>query len=530
VAISPDLTRDDESKQRWSGGPITGDNTGVEVYGTIFALAESPLTPGLLWAGSDDGRVHLTRDGGGAWTEVTGNVPGLPEWGTVSMIEPSPFDAASAYLVVDAHRLDDRRPYLWVTNDHGGSWRSLSEGLRQDVYLHAVREDPKRRGLLYLGTERGVSCSRDAGATWSALHLKLPTVAVSDLVVAGDDLVLGTNGRSAWVLDDLTAIRELSGEIREEAAHLFSTRNATRWRYHPVYEGEGTHPNPPAGAIIHYYLKEKSEEEIRLEIHDARGRLVRTLSSTAKPAELPAGDPDGWGAEPPEPELSKEAGVQRAVWDLTYEGAARLEDAKVDWGDPRQGPVAVPGRYTLSLHAAGRTLTGSVVIEPDPRVPLTAAELEEQLEAGLELRDTISRLAGVVERVRSIRDQLRERTALWERHPPAADLLERARSIAERCETLEAKLHNPKAEVAYDILAQKGGAQLYSRLTALYAFILEGDGTPTQGWREAFEAQAQELAGLTGQLDRLVAGDLAELNQAAAELPAILVQETAPAP
>jgi photosystem II stability/assembly factor-like uncharacterized protein len=525
TAISPDLTRNDKSKQKWSGGPITGDNTGVEVYDTIFALAESPLEPGLLWVGSDDGLVHLTRDGGATWTDVTENVPGLPEWGTVSLIEPSPFDAATAYLVVDAHRLDDMRPYLWVTTDYGRSWKSLAKDLPQDVYLHAVREDPKRRGLLYLGTERGVSYSSDAGSTWRPLHLKLPTVAVHDLVVAGDDLVLATHGRSIWILDDLTAIREMSPEIQEKAVHLFSTRDATRFRRHPDYEVEGTYPNPPRGAIIQYYLKEAAGEEIRLEIRDRQGQLVRTLSSTPKPAELPPGDPDGWGAEPPKPELSKEKGVQRAVWDLTYEGATKIKGAKLDWGDPKRGPMVVPGEYTLTLQAGGETLTGTVRVLPDPRVELDAADLQEQVEQSLEIRDAISRLSGAVDQVRSIRSQLQERIGLWERHAAAQSLLDPAREIIARCDALEAKLQNPRAEVSYDILAQKGGVQLYSRMSALYVFTLEGDGRPTQGQRETFAAQSRELAGLLADLERLETGDLAELNRAAAALPAVLLPE-----
>ncbi|HET8623185.1 MAG TPA: glycosyl hydrolase, partial [Gemmatimonadales bacterium] len=212
--VSPDLTRNDKSKQKWSGGPITGDNTGVEIYGTIFAIAESPKDQGLLWAGTDDGLVHVSRDAGKSWTNVTKNVPGLPEWGTVSMIEASPFDAGTAYLVVDAHRLDDMRPYLWKTTDYGRSWKRLGASLPQDVYLHVIREDPARRGLLYAGTERGVSYSTDDGATWQALRLGLPTVAVHDLRVKNNDLVVGTHGRSIWIFDDLTPIREMSASIR----------------------------------------------------------------------------------------------------------------------------------------------------------------------------------------------------------------------------------------------------------------------------------------------------------------------------
>ena len=189
TAISPDLTRNDRSKQKWSGGPITGDNTGVEFYCTIFAVAESPKQKGVIWAGSDDGLVHVTRDGGGNWTNVTSAMAGFPEWGTVSLIEPSPFDAAAAYVVVDAHRLDDMRPYLYKTTDYGRTWKRLDAGLPPDIYLHAVREDPQKRGQLYVGTERGVVYSPDDGATWRSLQLNLPTVPVHDLVVKDQSLV-----------------------------------------------------------------------------------------------------------------------------------------------------------------------------------------------------------------------------------------------------------------------------------------------------------------------------------------------------
>ena len=257
AAVSPDLTRNDKSKQKWSGGPITGDNTGVEIYGTIFAIAESPKDKEILWAGSDDGLVHVSRDGGKTWRNVTKNVPGFPEWGTVSMIEASPFDAGTAYLVVDAHRLDDMRPYLWKTSDYGRSWKRLGgSSLPQTVYLHAVREDPARRGLLYAGTERGVSVSADDGATWQPLKLGLPTVAVHDLRVKNDDLVLGTHGRSIWIFDDLTPIREMSPAIRGRDVHLFGPRRTIAWRWHSE-DGVG---QEPAAGRDHLLLPEAEDE------------------------------------------------------------------------------------------------------------------------------------------------------------------------------------------------------------------------------------------------------------------------------
>ncbi len=511
TAVSPDLTRDDKSKQKWSGGPITGDNTGVEIYGTIFALALSPRQKGVIWAGSDDGLVHVTRDGGATWKKVT--PPGMPEWGTVATIEASPFDAATAYVVADAHRLDDTRPYLWKTSDWGATWSSLTAGLTRDVYLHAVREDPKKRGQLYLGSERGVMMSPDGGATWQALRLGLPTVAVHDLVVKDDDLVVGTHGRSLWILDDLTPLREMGPAAVAARAHLFSIRPAKRWRYHAQVKEPHRHENPPEGVVFHYHLKDAPAGELRLEIVDPQGRVARTLTSTPEALDAPLDDPDGDDDEPPKPALPAAPGVQRATWDLRYEGGQRIKGAKIDLGDPREGPLAPPGRYTARLTADGRTFSAPFVVEPDPRVRLDPAVYAEQLEWNLGVRDAFSRVTGAVLRLRRVRAQLHARAEL---QAEPADWLASARSLVGRLDALEAELHNPRAEVTYDILAQKGGARLYSRLSALLSFANEGDGAPTQGQRELFAAQQQELGALLARFDAILA-EVDTLNAAAAQ-------------
>src|SRR5262249_45022541 len=260
--ISPDLTRDDKAKQKWSGGPITGDNTGAEIYCTLFALAESPRQKDLLWAGRDDGLVHVSHAGGKTWKNVTADIPGMPQSGTVKCIEASTFDADTAYLVVDNRRMDDPKPYLFKTTDRGKTWRSLTTALPQDVPLHAVREDPKRKGLLFPGTEQGVAYSPDAGTTWKQLRLNLPTVPVHDLVVKDNDLVVGTHGRSIWILDDLTPLREMTPAVASADVHLFGAQDVVRYRYGRGgpggrLGGAGAGDNPPRGAVLHYYLKEK---------------------------------------------------------------------------------------------------------------------------------------------------------------------------------------------------------------------------------------------------------------------------------
>jgi hypothetical protein len=454
---------------------------------------------------------------------VTKNVPGFPEWGTVSLIEPSPFDAATAYLVVDAHRLDDMRPYLWKTSDYGKSWKRITKGLPEDVYLHAVREDPKHRGLLFLGTERGLMISPDDGASWQPLRLGLPTVAVHDLVVKDNDLVLATMGRSLWIFDDITPFREISPEVREEAVHLFTPQPATRWRVRSEWHTDedakepGTADNPPRGALVYYYLKAKPKDEIKLEILDQQGAVIRTLNSTPEPAEYAPDDPDE-PKDAPKPELAVDSGVHRAVWDLRYEGAEKIKPGKLDGGSPEDGPVALPGAYTVRLVVDGKSLTAPLTVVPDPRVKLTPQALADQLRFGLELRDQITRVTGLVNEIRSLRKQLAVRSELWKGEPKAANLVSDAQALTVKLDTLEARVHNPRAEVVYDILAQRGGAKLYSRLAPLYTSVVEADGAPTQGMREVYAMLKKELDGIDGEFRGLVSGDLAALNRTAREL------------
>jgi photosystem II stability/assembly factor-like uncharacterized protein len=520
-AISPDLTRDDESKQKWSGGPITGDNTGVEWYCTIFAIAESPLERGLLWVGSDDGLVHVSRDDGATWTNVTGNVPGLPEWGTVSVIEPSPFDAGTAYLVVDNHRMDDVRPHLWKTADFGATWTSLTGGLPDDVYLHSVREDPRKRGQLYLGTERGVAYSPDDGASWAQLKLDLPTVAVHDLVVKGDDLVVGTHGRSIWILDDLTPLREWSEELRTKPAHLFTVRPARRWSYHSGISAhlKGPGKNPPKGALVSYWLEEERADEVTIEILDEEGTLVRRLSSKKAGPEVPEDDPDpDWNAEPKKP-LPTEPGVNRAVWDLRYEGAARIEGAKVDFGDPYTGPLVLPGTYGARLTVGGEAYTTPIEVLPDPRVHVSRDDMEDQLAFALSLRDDLTQVADVVAGLRAVRENIAARTKELEAVDAAKDLVRDTNALVAKLDTLESKLHNREARVNYDILAgRSGGAKLHSRLAPLYTWAHEGDGAPTGPMREIYGRLEKELETLAAEWSAVLETDLPALNAKAREL------------
>ncbi len=485
--VSPDLTRNDFSKQKWSGGPITGDNTGVEFYGTIFAVAESPLVQGTLWCGSDDGLVHVTQDYDKNWRNVT--PPDMPEWATVSMIEPSSFDSGTAYVVADAHRLDDETPYLWKTNDYGASWTRLGTDLDPEVYLHAVREDPKVKGLLYLGTERGVMVSHDDGISWRSLRLNMPTVSVPDLVVAGDDLVVGTLGRSIWILDDLTAIRTLSEEIRSTTAYLFPPQVAVRRHQVSEWNGprgsrEGAGSNPPYGATFTYWLAEEPKEPFEVQIVDGDGEVLRVLSSEIEPPFTPKDHPD-WQPTPkePRPALSKKPGLNRATWDLSYTHADYVRGSRNDIGGWGTGPRAVPGEYTLRLVLGDVTSERTLTVLPDPASTAASTSMREQLEFGLELREQMNALVALVRRVREARDEVQKREESEQRD-----------AILARLGEMERALHSPDAEVTYDVLAgRNGGAKLYSNIGFLAQLAYEHDGPPTEGMLEIAAEAKREL-------------------------------------
>jgi molybdopterin converting factor small subunit len=518
--ISPDLTRNDPTKQQPSGGPITGDNTGAEVYCTIFAIAESPRKAGVLWAGSDDGLVHVSLDGGKRWDNVTRNLSGLPDWGTMSTIEASPHDAGTAYVVVHAYRLDDDRPYLWKTTDYGKTWTSLAKGLPQDAHLRVVREDPKVAGLLYVGNERGVSYSPDGGVSWRKLKMNLPTVLVSDLVVKDDDLVVGTHGRSVWILDDLTPVRQWAGK-RAGGPHLFPVRPATRWRVGPEnYAGADAVPgeNPPRGAVIHYTLDKKPKGDLVLEVRDGQGKLVEKLTSKKEEPEVEADHPDA-PSSPYEPTvLETEPGLHRVVWDLHAAGPTVIPKAKNDYGIPRRGPLVLPGKYTVKLRAEDREVTGTIEVRMDPRVKATLEELQERHRFAAQLHADITQLSETVIALRELREQLQGRAAAYKGRTKAEGWVKESKGLVKKLDTLEEKLHNPKAEVAYDILAMKGGAKLYSQLVPLYDAARESDGPVTQGMREVYAEHARELQTLVREWGALADGEVGRLNAAAREL------------
>ena len=531
--ISPDLTRNDASKQQWTGGPITGDITGVEVYDTIFSAAESPLAAGEIWVGTDDGLVQLTQDNGKTWKNIT--PAKLPQWATVEAIEPSHRNSGTAYVVVDARRLDDERPYLFRTQDFGKNWEQLGQSLPSDQQLFVVREDPTDPNLLFVGSERGLYFSRDAGASFHDLRNNLPAIAVADIEVKHDDLILGTR-RGIWIMDDISALRAFTPEIRNETLHLFASRPAYRFRLDSRWDQnhEGHADNAPMGMNITYWLKDEIKEKpgeslhpLKLEVFDARGQLVRTLSSIVKPNRYSRDDADQPEKEA-KPELSTDAGINRVQWNLRYEGSKRLQNAKIDSGNPDDGPRVAPGPYTFKLTLDGKTYTSTGVVLADPRSPVPADQLQQNIAFALQARAALDRLVDDIDEVRAIRAQTQDIKHRTAKNPAAKALQDAAEVVVMRCEELELRMHNPKAEVGYDVLAgREGGAKLYSQIAPLFTDIQSSDYAPTQGQSGQMDENLADLKHVEEQLSSLRNEDLARLEAQAKALglPRVILPE-----
>jgi photosystem II stability/assembly factor-like uncharacterized protein len=402
TAISPDLTRNDKSKQEASGGPITKDITSVEYYDTIFAVAESPLKKGMIWVGTDDGLVQLTSNAGGSWSNVTPKA--MPEWSTIAMIEPSRYDANTAYVAVDRHKLDDIKPYAFKTNDGGKTWTRIDMGLPDGAVVHAVREDTVKRGLLYAATELGVFVSFDDGGHWQSLQINLPRSPVHDLVVKGDDVVVATHGRSFWILDDVTPLRQIAAASAATGPFLYTPQTAYRLYYPDEVD---MHPpvgqNPPSGVLIDYYLPTPPNGTITMDIVDAKGAVVRHISSVKpKKTEQPPEWPD---QVMPTDTLPALQGMNRFVWNLRYDDPVQIADAFYA-GLPPRGPIAMPGKYTVKLSYNGQTQSVPLTIAQDPRVKEGVAGLQQKFNLAMEVYKDQDTLHRAVNDIRAVKGEI----------------------------------------------------------------------------------------------------------------------------
>ena len=515
--ISPDLTRERYDVPDSVGVYRKPEMATMPRRGVIYTVAPSHKDVNTIWAGTDDGLIHVTRDGGKNWTNVT--PPALTSWSKVSIVDASHFDNQTAYAAVNRFRLDDLRPHIYRTHDGGKSWTEIVKGLPDDP-VNVVREDPVRRGLLFAGSERAVYVSFDDGDNWQPLRLNMPATSIRDLVVHRDDIVVGTHGRSFWILDDITPLRQIDASVASSDAFLFAPQLAHRIQRNvntdtPLPPEEPAGQNPPDGAIINYYLKADAADAVVLEVFDREGKLVRRFRSDDKPEpfdEKAYPIPSYWVR--PARVLSAKAGMQRFVWDLHYpEPKARTHEYPISaiyMDTPRYplGPSVLPGQYTLKLTVAGKTYTRPLNVEMDPRVKTPRAGLEQQLALSQQAAEGMGATLDMLGQLNNLRAQITERLAR------AKDL----RASAEVLVPLDNSLGGMTNRV--NVLTVDTG-QLHDRLSSILEVLQQSDSAPTtQAVAASAEFQVM-LRELTQRRDSLKSKDVQEANDRlrAANLP-----------
>jgi photosystem II stability/assembly factor-like uncharacterized protein len=564
--ISPDLTVHDPATMRYAGGPVTGENTGAEWYATVYTFAESPRQAGVLWAGSDDGLVHVSRDAGKSWQNVT--PPGIGKFTKMSIIDPSPHDAGTAYLAANRYQQDDFRPYLFKTTDYGRTWTRIVAGIPGDAYTRSIREDPARRGLLYAGTERGIYVSFDDGAHWQSLQLNLPIVSVRDLIVKDNDLIAATHGRSFWVLDDVTPLRQMADSVRRADAFLFAPAPAVRWM-----GGQGSRrnaavgANPPDGAIIDFHFRERPRGPVTLTLLDPAGREIRTYTSAkadsakaerdsappvaaARPATPDTAASARGGARPTTPDSAARGattgaaaaadsasyvpadsivparrGGNRFVWNLRYPDVHLQKDILLDYGTAR-GPIAVPGTYTVRLTADGRTLTRQFTVVADPRVKSTPQDFEAQHRLLVAISAQIDTLSTTVERIESMQRQLRDRAALSKGAPHAARVDSASKALVPKLEAVRAELTEVHSHA--DQISEHYPVKIYNQLLTLNDMVQSADAAPTQAQLDSYKDLVSQTSKQRDRLAELERTELAAFNAMMKQLdvPAVVVVPT----
>jgi len=518
--ISPDLTTNDKEKQKSSGGPITKDNTSVEYYCTIFTLAESFHDPNILWVGTDDGLVHITKDGGKNWENITPEV--MPKWSLISMIETSTSDPATAYMAVDRHELDDFKPYIYRTTDYGKSWTKIVKGLPQNIFVRAVREDPKRKGLLYAGTETGVFVTFNDGAHWQSLQLNLPVVPIHDLVVKEDDIVVATHGRSFWILDDLTPLHQINDEVANSNSFLFRPRDAYRMRGRG-FPRSNVGQNPPSGSVLYYYLKQKPETEITLEFLDEQGNLIKKFCSKRKEKETE--DPS---RRFPGEEVSQsppaEAGMNQFVWNMRYPDAERVPGV-ILWAGVLNGPVAVPGQYQVRLTVGEKTMTQAWEWKKGPRLEITQGEFQEQFDFLIKIRNKITDINRAINMLRDVKNQIDGLSKRIKGHDKVKEVIEAGMKLKEKLKSVEDELIQSKSKSRQDPLNYP--IKLDNKIAALVRIVASADARPTDQSYDLFKEFSAKADHQIEKLKNIMETDLPGFNKLVKEsgIPAVFIKK-----
>ena len=497
--ISPDLTTNDPGKQKDAGGPVAFENSTAEYHTTIISLAESPVQKGQIWAGTDDGNLQLTTDGGKNWTNIIRSLSGVPANSPVSHVEPSRTSAGAAYVTFDRHMFDDFRPYIFKTSDGGKTWTAITGNLPPKAYVQLVREDPKNSNLLYAGTELGLFASYTGGREWIALNLKnLPNVSVHDIVVhpRENDLILATHGRSVWIFDDASPIQQMTAAILNSNAHLFPVRPALRFATRSTRYGIGdkafTGPNPPYGALITYYLKDKPDDKMtfKIQILDEAGKLVQELD---KPA--------------------KEKGLNRVSWNLRYGGAEvrrPTTEEETAFGGPPRGPQVLPGSYTVKLTVGDKTFEQPVDVRLDPTINVSLADLQAQLDLQVKLRDMHSATNTALRFLDSIEEQLKhtQTTVKALNKEPDKELTKALEDYVKQVDALQDRLARRT-----EGLGLSGKSQVTNRIGDLF-FALDGtNAAPTPYQRQYFQEIQPEFRDRMAEVNRFITETVPQWNE-----------------
>jgi photosystem II stability/assembly factor-like uncharacterized protein len=500
--MSPNLTRSDPKTMQASGGPITKDQTGVETYAVIFTVAPSRQDIGTIWTGSDDGLVHITRDGGKTWDNVT--PPDLPDFSRLSLIEASPHQNGVAYLAANRYQLGDRQPYIYKTADFGKTWSKIVNGIPSTDFPRAIREDRKRRGLLYVGTEHGVYISFNDGATWQSLQLNLPVTPVHGVVAEERDLVIGTHGRGFYVLDDINVLRQATPEITSAGLHVFEPANPQRGLDNNV--------------AFDYYLA-KDADEVKIEILDAQGQVLRSFTGTAKDAERPQGQAAGagggggpFGGAAPRVDVRK--GMNRFTWDLRQQGAEVFPGMIMWAANPQRGPASPPGGYQVRIAANGETKTRHFTIGIDPRLiaeGITEAYLHEQFKLSTRVRDTVTEANRAVISIRSIRDQVNKAMEKVSARRKA-EIQALADSLMKPLTVVEEEVYQVRNRSAQDPLNYP--IRLNNKIAALVGIIESADNRPTDQTYQVFDELSKQLDAQLQKMNAALETELPRLNAA----------------
>lgn len=567
--ISPDLTRNDKSKQGSSGGPITKDNTSVEYYGTIFTVMESPVQKGVIWTGSDDGLVHVTRDGGKNWTNVTPPKDQLPEWIQINSIEASANDPATAYVAATMYKWDDNRPYLYKTSDFGKSWKKITSGIPSTAFTRVIREDPNKRGLLYAGTETGLFVSFDDGGSWQSMQFNLPVVPITDLAVhkRERDLVAATQGRSFYVFDDLPLIHQMM-----DAGGLSAVKQTKLFQPENPYRMDGASPqlpataaigrNPPNGAVVYYSLKSKPTTDVVLEFLDASGKSIQKFTAKAakagatpqptptsspaagapaSPAPMPGAaqvtnppeetpapsseEPEGFGG-PRVARVTADVGLNRFVWDLRHPEAVRFP-GMILWAGEMRGPRVSPGMYQVKLTVDGKTTSEAFEVKPDPRLTTSASDYAKQLELGLKIRDKVTETHNGIIQIRDVRKQVDDLLKRVAGQPSFKVVNDAATNLKKNLAGVEEGLYQTKNQSSQDPLNYP--IRLNNKLAALNGVVFSADTAPTEQSYAVYDELVVQIDAQLARLAQIMKTEVPAFNQLVRDqnIPAVTVKPPA---